>query len=80
MPVPHHSDEGKEKRGLLPVDFDRDLLDHMLEGCQIISNDWRYIYLNDAVLKMAHKTRDELLGHSRWKCTPGLKPPPFFAP
>jgi PAS domain-containing protein len=23
-------------------------LDNMLEGCQIISTDWRYLYINDA--------------------------------
>ena len=29
----------------------RNTLDNMLEGCQIIGPDWRYLYVNNAVAK-----------------------------
>lgn len=38
------------------------LLDNMLEGIQIISYDWKYIYLNDAAVKQSKYRRDELIG------------------
>jgi len=36
--------------------------DYMLEGCQIISRDYRYLYANDAVAKQGKTTKEELLG------------------
>ena len=40
------------------------VLDGLLEGCQIIGRDWRYLYVNDAVVRHARKPREELLGRS----------------
>ncbi|SHL49013.1 PAS domain S-box-containing protein [Desulfatibacillum alkenivorans DSM 16219] len=36
-------------------------LDNMLEGCQIIGFDWKYLYVNDAAGRHGKKTREELL-------------------
>lgn len=33
--------------------YELSLLNDLLEGCQIISFDWRYLYLNDAALEHA---------------------------
>ncbi len=39
-------------------------LDNMLEGCQIISHDWRYLYVNDAAARQGHRTKEQMLGHT----------------
>jgi PAS domain S-box-containing protein len=41
----------------------RSTLDNMLEGCQIIGSDWRYLYLNDAAIKHSRMSREDLLGY-----------------
>lgn len=54
------------------------LFDHLLEGCQIISSDWRYIYLNETALKHARKGKDELIGRTMEECYPGIESTPLF--
>lgn len=39
-------------------------MDNMLEGCQIIGRDWKYLYVNNSVIKHSHKSKEELLGHT----------------
>ena len=41
----------------------RNALDNMMEGCQIIGPDWRYIYLNDAAAGHARTNKEDLMGH-----------------
>jgi PAS domain S-box-containing protein len=57
----------------------RRTLDDMMEGCQIIGHDWRYIYLNDAALAHARKPREELLGRTMMDAYPGMDQTPLFA-
>lgn len=40
----------------------RSTLDSMLEGCQILDFDWRYIYINDAAEKHNRRPKTEMLG------------------
>ena len=56
----------------------RDVLDHMLEGAQIIGFDWCYLYVNDSVTRHAHKTREELLGHTLQETYPGIEQTELF--
>ncbi|MBI3258603.1 MAG: CHASE3 domain-containing protein, partial [Ignavibacteriae bacterium] len=42
----------------------RHILDSMVESCQIVGFDRRYIYLNNAAVKQSGKTQEELLGQS----------------
>ena len=51
----------------------RSTLDGMLEGCQIIGHDWCYLYVNDAAVQQARKTREQLLGHTMMEVSPGLE-------
>jgi PAS domain S-box-containing protein len=53
-------------------------LDSMLEGCQIIDNQWRYIYLNNAAVKHSHKAKEELLGHTMMEVYPNIENAEFF--
>jgi len=54
-------------------------LDDMLEGCQIIGQDWRYLYVNDACAKHSHRTKEELLGHTMMEVFPGIETTDMFA-
>ncbi|MGQ0600640.1 MAG: PAS domain-containing protein, partial [Anaerolineales bacterium] len=50
-----------------------DILDHMLEGCQIIGFDWRYLYINAAAARHGRRTPDELLGRTMMEMYPGIE-------
>lgn len=51
----------------------RSTLDDMLEGCQIIGRDWRYLYVNDAVAEQGRETKEQLLGHTMMEVYPGIE-------
>jgi PAS domain S-box-containing protein len=51
----------------------RSVLDNMLEGCQIIGFDWRYIYLNDAADIHNRRKKEELLGKKYMDMWPGIE-------
>ncbi|MBM3935322.1 MAG: response regulator [SAR202 cluster bacterium] len=53
-------------------------LDQLLEGCQIIGFDFRYLYVNDAVARHGRRTREELIGHTMMEVYPGIDASPFF--
>ena len=57
----------------------RSTLDNMLEGCQIIGYDWRYLYVNDAVIRHGHKAKEVLLGHTMMEIYPSTKNTEMFA-
>jgi len=69
---------GKDK---LSEDNDRlkQALDSMLEGCQIIGRDWRYLYVNDATVRHSRKTKKELLGRTMMEAYPGIEKTAMFA-
>jgi PAS domain S-box-containing protein len=53
-------------------------LDRLIEGCQIIGHDYRYLYVNDAVAGQGRRTREELLGRTMMEVYPGIDRTPFF--
>ena len=57
----------------------RHTLDDMLEGCQIIGLDWRYIYLNDVADRHNRRSKDELLGQKYMDMWPGIESTEVFA-
>ena len=48
------------------------VMDEMLEGFQVISHDWHYLYLNNMVAEQARKRREELVGKTVFECFPGI--------
>jgi len=48
------------------------VLDNLLEGCQILGFDWRYLYVNQAAVKHGRKSREELLGRAMTEVYPGI--------
>ena len=57
----------------------RFLFDNMLEGCQIIGFDWRYLYINDSAAKYGRQAKEELLGHTVMERYPGIEATGMFA-
>jgi len=56
----------------------RDVLDSLQEGCQVISFDWKYLYVNDALVRQGRLSREQLIGRTMMECYPGLERQPFF--
>lgn len=54
-------------------------LNGMLEGCQIIGYDWKYLYVNDAVAFQGRKSKEELLGNTMMEVYPGIENTEMFA-
>lgn len=55
------------------------VLDNLLEGCQVIDRDYRYVYVNESLVRQAKRTRDELIGRTMAECYPGIDETPMFA-
>ena len=56
----------------------RNTMDNMLEGCQIIGRDWRYVYINDAAERQNHRPKGELIGKRFMDMWPGIESTPLF--
>lgn len=48
-------------------------LDTLLEGCQFISFDWKYLYVNPAAARHGRRNAEELVGKSMFECYPGIE-------
>ncbi|MDA0988009.1 MAG: PAS domain S-box protein [Chloroflexi bacterium] len=57
----------------------RHTLDNMMEGCQIIGFDWRYLYVNDATALQGRTTKEYLLGKTMMEAYPGIEETEMFA-
>lgn len=56
----------------------RGVLDNLLEGCQIIGFDWKYIYLNRTAEIHNRRTNKELLGNRYMDMWPGIEQTDIF--
>lgn len=54
-------------------------LNALHEGVQILSPDWRYVYVNEAAARQGRVSRDALLGKTMPECYPGIAETPMFA-
>ncbi len=54
------------------------LFNTMLEGCQVISYDWEYLYINDALTKQIDMNRNELIGKKMTEIFPGIEETKMF--
>jgi PAS domain S-box-containing protein len=57
----------------------RTTLENLMEGCQIISRDWRYLYVNEMAARHGHRTVDQLAGRRMTEVYPGIDHTPLFA-
>ncbi|HVZ48411.1 MAG TPA: PAS domain S-box protein [Gemmatimonadaceae bacterium] len=54
-------------------------LDAVVEGCQLLDFEWRYLYLNDAASRHNRRPNAELLGRTMPECWPGIDQTEVFA-
>ena len=70
---------------MVETDFTRDIarlraaLDSIAEGLQVLSPEWRYLYVNPAAARHGRKSAEELLGKAMPECYPGIEKTPMFA-
>jgi len=57
----------------------RKTLESMVEGCQIIDYDWRYLFVNDAAAYQSRRNKEELLGRTMMECLPGIEKTELFS-
>ncbi len=57
----------------------RTLLDTMMEGCQIISKDWEYLYINDSLADQIDSPKEKLIGNKIWEVFPGIRDSELFS-
>ncbi len=55
------------------------IVDQLHEGLQLVDRDLRYVYLNDAAIVHARRTREELLGRAMSEAYPGIDQTPMYA-
>lgn len=56
----------------------RGTLDSILEACQLLDFDWRYLYLNETASLHNRRPNSELLGRTMLECWPGIEATPVF--
>lgn len=55
-----------------------EVFDEMLEGVQVIDSNWKYVYVNQAVIAHAKSSKEELLGKRMMDVFPGIDQTPMF--
>ncbi|MEI7663685.1 MAG: PAS domain S-box protein, partial [Bacteroidota bacterium] len=48
-------------------------LNNLMEGCQIIGFDWKYLYINETAVKYGRQPATSLLGHTVMEKYPGIE-------
>jgi PAS domain S-box-containing protein len=57
----------------------RNTLDNLLEGCQIIDYNWRYLYVNDAAAKHGRLAKKQFIGKTMMELYPGIEKTKMFS-
>lgn len=57
---------------------DYSIFDNMLEGCRIISYDWRYLYVNDTAAMQNHVKKENILGKKVMEVYPSIEKTELF--
>jgi signal transduction histidine kinase len=57
----------------------REMLDKLMEGCQIIDFDWTYRYVNAVAASHGRRRREEFIGRKMWDLYPGIEQTKIFA-
>lgn len=57
----------------------RSTLENMMEGCQIVGRDWRYVYLNEIAAGHGQKPVEKLIGRTMQESFPGIEKSEMFS-
>ncbi|MCC6874753.1 MAG: response regulator [Sandaracinaceae bacterium] len=68
-----------ETGGSLRAEEVQTAIDALREGIQLLSPEWRYLYVNAAGARPGRKPREELLGRTMLECYPGIEHTAVFA-
>jgi PAS domain S-box-containing protein len=68
------AEEGLKKQEELAIHR----MDNLIEGCQIIGFDWRFIYLNDAAIQQGRKEKGDFIGNTIMEVFPGVEESEMF--
>ena len=71
--------ERKRELGIAPAELPRDVLDTLVEGVQVISPEYRYLYVNDAVVRHGRTSAGHLLGKTMMEAYPGIEDTEMFS-
>lgn len=55
-----------------------EIFENMLEGVQVINNNWQYIYVNKAVVEHSKTSKKKLLGKTMMEAYPGIEHTAMF--
>ena len=70
---------GRQKRSARADNFRyRDTLDNIMEGCQLLGFDWRFLYVNQVAAKHGKTTCDQLVGQKITEAYPGIEESELF--
>lgn len=58
--------------------LDNYIIDSLHEGFQVISFEWRYLYVNESVAKQGKSSKEELLGYTMMEKYPGIENTEMF--
>ncbi|MHB8842426.1 MAG: PAS domain-containing protein, partial [Candidatus Aquicultor sp.] len=56
----------------------RSTLDSMIEGCQIIGFDYKYLFLNQTAIMQSNLTKEKIIGKTMMECYPGIEKTKMF--
>lgn len=59
--------------------FSQNVLDNLMEGCQILDSGFRYQYVNDIAANPSRFPREALLGRTMMEIFPGIETSPMFS-
>jgi PAS domain S-box-containing protein len=70
--------EEKTKEVIEKEEQYRFLLQNMREGIQVISYDWRYLFVNNSVVEQSKYSKEVLVGHTMMEKYPGIENTKMF--
>jgi PAS domain S-box-containing protein len=73
------SERKQQEAELRAASLPRDVLERLLEGCQVIDFDWKYLLVNDVLAKQSRRAAGELIGRTMMECYPGIDDTPMFS-
>lgn len=56
----------------------RFLIENMREGIQVVDRDWRYVFVNNSLVRQSKYSAEELLGHTMQEKYPGIENTEMF--
>lgn len=72
------ADNRSQKRGAFQLEAPYRLIENLREGIQVLGFDWHYLFVNDAVVRQSHYSRDQLIGHTIIERYPGVTETAMF--